>query len=92
MRTRSGAGIGGLNQQSASLHLLDGRVNTALPPADDLGGGVSRARLPSSDKWREAQAIFFTPSRLPVLLGGILGIIICAYLFVKVGPKEKSKF
>ena len=86
MRTRSGTGIGGLNQQSASLHLLDGRVSASLPPADDLGGGVSRSRLPSSDKWREAQAIFFTPSRLPVLLGGILGIIICAYLFVKVGP------
>lgn len=91
MRTRSASGIGGLNPQRASLHLLDERVNPPLPPATDLGGGVSRARLPPSDQWREAQAVFFTPSRLPVILGGIIGIIICAYLFTKVGPKMSLK-
>lgn len=83
MRTRSASGIGGLNPQGASLHLLDERVNSPLPPATDLGGGVSRARLPPSDKWREAQAVFFTPSRLPVLLGGIIGLMVCFFLLVR---------
>lgn len=91
MRTRSASGIGGLESQTASLNLLDARANPLLPPATDLGGGASRARLPPSDQWREAQAIFFTPSRLPLLFGGIFGILICAYLFVKVGPKLSLK-
>ncbi len=85
LRTRSSAGIGGANPQNASLHLLDDRVNASLPPLTDLGGGVSSANLPPSTKWRGAAAVFFTPAGLSLLLGGVIGIAICFFLFTKFG-------
>ncbi len=90
MRTRAGSGIGGPDAKAASLNLLDSRVTPQMPSFVDLGGGVFRARLLPSDKWREAQAIFFTPSSLPLIIGGLIAIAVCFHIFMTLAPPQEK--
>jgi hypothetical protein len=81
-----------MGAENASAILADGRIAGAQALDDPKTSsstypGLIRVFLPSSDFWRNAQADYFQPAMLAPAAGGLLMIVVGAWLVLYLRQK-----